>query len=248
MRVRLFEGMAGDSATVSTHQVQGGQSIVFLTPSVLNPVLCARFYDSDGVVHQVPAAQIISIDPDSDLRLPVRYLDPETSKEVAALRADVDRMKADTGRLGPRQETPEETEARTARMVEAITEAVDRSKLCTTNGKPVAEVRASQTNETGQHDGYIVLCPDERAKGFIRPYRDKYEHVGRLQQLVDDAGADSHQVRTGGCGTVTTMGKALSETYQRDPSFYGATFCCGCNRHLPVSEFVWTADGQEVGS
>ena len=30
--------------------------------------------------------------------------------------------------------------------------------------------------------------------------------------------------------------------------FYGQTFCCGCNRHLPVAEFVWTADGQSVGS
>lgn len=100
--------------------------------------------------------------------------------------------------------------------------------LCTTNGKPVEEVRASQTNETGQHDGYIVLCPDERAKGFVRPYRDRYQHTT--------------------CGTVTTMGRALSETYARDPTFYGATFCCGCNRHLPVSEFVWSADGQVVGS
>jgi hypothetical protein len=122
---------------------------------------------------------------------------------------------------------------------------VDRSKLCTTNAKPVAEVRASQTNETGQHEGYIVLCPDERAKGFIRPYRDAYKHVGPLQQ---SAPASSTSVRVGGCGTVTTMGRALSETYQRDPSFYGATFCCGCNRHLPVAEFVWTADGQQVGS
>jgi hypothetical protein len=107
-------------------------------------------------------------------------------------------------------------------------EHVQPPKLCTTNGKPVEEVRASQKNETGQHDGYIVLCPDERAKGFVRPYRDAYKHVS--------------------CGTVTTMGKALSETYARDPKFYGATFCCGCNRHLPVAEFVWTADGQEVGS
>ena len=99
--------------------------------------------------------------------------------------------------------------------------------LCTTNGKPVAEVRANQTNETGQH-GYIVLCPDERAKGFVRPYRDAYKHLT--------------------CGTVTTMGRALSETCARDPSFYGATFCCNCNRHAPVAEFVWTADGQQVGS
>ena len=100
--------------------------------------------------------------------------------------------------------------------------------LCTTNGKPVAEVRANQTNETGQHDGYIVLCPDERAKGFVRPFRDRYKHTV--------------------CGGVTSMGRALSETYARQPSFYSHTFCVNCNRHLPVAEFVWTADGLPVGS
>jgi hypothetical protein len=133
-------------------------------------------------------------------------------------------------RLGPRPETPEETAARSQRIVDAVKAAVpvNREALCTTNGKPVADVRTSQTNETGQHDGYIVLCPDERAKGFVRPYRDSYRHTT--------------------CGTVTTMGRALSETYARDPSFYGATFCVHCNQHLPVAEFVWTADGQQVGS
>jgi hypothetical protein len=100
--------------------------------------------------------------------------------------------------------------------------------LCTTNKKPVDEVRAAQTNETGQHEGYIVLCESERQKGFVRPFRDRYKHTV--------------------CGSVTTMGRALSETYARDPKFYGATFCCNCNRHLPVSEFVWAADGQVVGS
>lgn len=100
--------------------------------------------------------------------------------------------------------------------------------LCTTNGKPVAEVRAGQTAETGQHDAYIVLCPDERAKGFVRPYRDAYKHTT--------------------CGSVTTMGRALSETYSRQPTFYSHTFCVRCNKHLPVAEFVWTADGQQVGS
>lgn len=104
----------------------------------------------------------------------------------------------------------------------------DAVKLCTTNGKPVNEVRAAQTNETGQHEGYIVLCESERQKGFVRPYRDAYRH-------------DT-------CGGVTTMGRALSETYARDPKFYGATFCVRCNRHLPVAEFEWTADGQRVGS
>lgn len=121
-------------------------------------------------------------------------------------------------------------------------------KLCTTSGDPVEKVRAEQTEATGQHKSYIVLCADERAKGFVRPYRDSYKHVGPTTQLVDDADAPSHVVRSGGCGTVTRMGVALSETYARDPKFYGATFCVGCNKHLPVNEFVWTADGAEVGS
>ncbi len=120
----------------------------------------------------------------------------------------------------------------------------EEPKLCTTNGKPVDEVRRSQTNGTGQHDGYIVLCEDERKKGFVRPYRDSYKHVGRPEVV---GSGDSVRL-VGGCNTVTTMGRALSETYARDPTFYGATFCVACNRHLPVAEFVWTADGEQVGS
>ena len=100
--------------------------------------------------------------------------------------------------------------------------------LCTTGGDSVEHARAAQTNDTGQHESYIVLCPDERAKGFVRPYRDRYRHTQ--------------------CGLVTTMGRALSETYARDPGFYSQTFCVHCNKHLPVSEFVWTADGQVLGS
>jgi hypothetical protein len=145
-------------------------------------------------------------------------------------------------------------EAETAHLAEleakrrADAPPVDRSALCTTDGRPPEEARASQTNETGQHPSYIVLCAEERAKGFVRPYRDAYKHVGPLTQLVNDAGEDTHLVRSGGCGRVTTMGRALSETYARDPSFYGATFCVTCNQHFPVAEFVWTADGAQVGS
>jgi hypothetical protein len=50
-------------------------------------------------------------------------------------------------------------------------------KLCTTGGNSVESARESQTNETGQHESYIVLCPDERAKGFVRPYRNAYKHT-----------------------------------------------------------------------
>jgi hypothetical protein len=79
-----------------------------------------------------------------------------------------------------------------------------------------------------QNEVYLVLPEAERAKGFIRPYRDRYVH-------------DT-------CGSETTMGHALSETYARNPKFYGATYCVMCQAHFPVHEFCWTVDGQRVGS
>lgn len=150
-------------------------------------------------------------------------------------------------------------------------------KLCTTSGEPVDKVRAEQTETVGQHKSYIVLCDEERAKGFVRPLRDSYKHVGvrprfPLRDLTPEEQErhghfgyvkfeeypESESPKCGrfwterdlksGCGTVTTMGRSLSETYARDPSFYRATFCCGCNVHLPVAEFIWTADGERVGS
>ncbi len=75
---------------------------------------------------------------------------------------------------------------------------------------------------------YLVLSEAERAKGFVRPYRNSYVHTT--------------------CGSVTSMGSALSETYARDPKFYGSTWCCTCGAHFGVDQFKWDADGQEVGS
>lgn len=83
-----------------------------------------------------------------------------------------------------------------------------------------------------QADAYLVLSEAERAKGFIRPVRRSYIHTGGSAP----------------CGSVTTMSQALAETYSRDPSFYGATYCCVCRKHLAVSEFIWDGDGSRVGS
>jgi len=78
-----------------------------------------------------------------------------------------------------------------------------------------------------QAEVYLVLSQAERAKGFVRPVRQKYIHDK--------------------CGSLTTMGLALSETYARNPKFYGATYCCACQAHFPVAEFKWE-DGTTVGS
>lgn len=187
----------------------------------------------------------------------------DLQQQIDALAARVAQLEAERWsgppRIGPRPQTGADIEAQTQRIVEAVKASVktdgptpppvDRTKLCTTDGRSPEAARAGQTNETGQHASYIVLCEDERKRGFVRPYRDSYKHIGPLTQLVNgETGEDSHQVRAGGCGTVTTMGRALSETYARDPKFYSHTFCVRCNTHPPVSEFVWTADGQQVGS
>lgn len=82
-----------------------------------------------------------------------------------------------------------------------------------------------------QSEVYLVLSEAERAKGFVRPLRRAYIHVGGRA-----------------CGIQTRMGLALCETYARQPTFYGATYCVGCSMHLPVAEFVWAEDGQVVGS
>lgn len=129
----------------------------------------------------------------------------------------------------------------------------------------------------GQNEAYLVLSEEERAKGFVRPVRQSYKHVGirpvhPLRDLTAEEKeryADSGYVKfetypedgslgvgrfwtekqlIGGCLTVTKMGLALSETYARDPKFYGSTFCCGCGAHFPVAEFVWDPDGSVVGS
>lgn len=71
-------------------------------------------------------------------------------------------------------------------------------------------------------DAYLVLSDEELAKGFVQPVRTAYWHTT--------------------CGRITTMGQALAETYARDPSFYGATYCAHCRMHRPVGaggEFHW---------
>lgn len=126
---------------------------------------------------------------------------------------------------------------------------VDRSKQCTTSGETPEAVRAQQAQDpdTGQHGSYIVLCEDERAKGFVRPVRSTYIHVGPGGHEIDPTNPAKHG-RTGrGCGAATSMGRLLSETYARDPKFYTSTFCVGCNTHLPINEFVWE-DGTVLGS
>lgn len=143
--------------------------------------------------------------------------------------------------------------------------------------------RGVDTEPRPQSEAYLVLPEAERAKGWVRPFRDGYVHIGPagpdypLRDLTDAefeqygepptsyVQYEPYPLRDGlalgrfwtqaqldkvgkGCGTRTVMGRALAETYAREPHFYGATYCVGCSMHLPVGEFVWDGTQERVGS
>lgn len=152
----------------------------------------------------------------------------------------------------------------------------------TTNPNDPELTRGGDTEPTPQAKKYLVLSEAERAKGFVRPVRDAYTHVGPpgpqfpLRDLTEQEAAtyqgegyckfetyppgfkgsavgrfwtQAELAHAGqGCKTVTTMARALAETYARDPHFYGFTYCVQCQRHLPIDEFVWAGTQERVGS
>ena len=91
--------------------------------------------------------------------------------------------------------------------------------------------RGADTEPVDQARKYLVLSEAERKKGFVRPLRFTYIH-------------DT-------CGSATTMGQAIAETYARDPHYYGYTYCTGCLMHRPVGakgEFTWKDTDIKVGT
>lgn len=111
----------------------------------------------------------------------------------------------------------------------------DGKKRDTTDGEAPDGVTAGAPKPidpaTGQHGAYYVLPEEERAKGYVRPVRRSYKHEK--------------------CGAITTMGQSIAETYARDPTYYGSTFCSQCKDHFPVGEngeFVWQGTDEKVGT
>ena len=98
----------------------------------------------------------------------------------------------------------------------------------TTNPEDPRLGHGSDERPVQQNEAYLVLSPEERARGFVRIVRRSYYHKT--------------------CGCVTTIGPAIAETYARDPRFYGSTYCCQCSMHRPISEFVWEGTLEAVGS
>ena len=154
----------------------------------------------------------------------------------------------------------------------------DEPKTTLTDGSPVTDDHREIDPKTGMQKSYVVLSAEERSKGFLRPVRRTYRHVGcRPTYPLRDLGPDEqdraekfHYVKfeeypagsslfgrywtqkqlDSGCGQTTTMGIAIAETYARDFKFYGATFCAACGEHFPVGENgeFEWEDGSKVGT
>lgn len=131
-------------------------------------------------------------------------------------------------------------------------------------GGPLPEDHREINPRTGQQKAYAVLTEEERSKGFVRPVRMSYVHVGvlptyPLRDLTPEEVArhgpgyeggkfeeypESERPMVGrawkasqlrgGCNGVTTMSQDIAETYARDPQFYRGTFCVHCCEHFPV--------------
>ena len=153
-------------------------------------------------------------------------------------------------------------------------------KATVSGREPEVEQGPVPTNKKlgdGQYADHWVLSKEERGKGFVRPVRKSYIHVGRpypkhpLRDLTEKEKArfpdegyvkfeiypEEHHAlgrfwtkkQMHGCGNITTMSRSIAETYARDPNFYGSTFCSSCGEYFPIEEFIWADDkGYRVGT
>jgi hypothetical protein len=155
------------------------------------------------------------------------------------------------------------------------------SDIKTLHGTPLGE-HLEIDPATGMQKDYVVLSEEEREKGFVRPVRRSYRHVGPpapkypLRDLTpeekeryascgyvkyeeypkpnpDGSSAVGRfytqaDIDRRGCGSITTMGIALAETWARDIKFYNGTYCATCLKHCPVEEFVWYGTNERLGT
>jgi hypothetical protein len=145
-------------------------------------------------------------------------------------------------------------EASERAKAEANAPPVDRAARVLVSGNPVPEDGShTELKSGGQQKDYVVLSAEERAKGFVRPVRLAYIHVGKPTER-DSYSRFEYPIRggvkpfPGGCLTRTQMAQSIAETYSRDPAFYSGTFCCSCGVHKPLEEFIWEGTTERVGS
>lgn len=109
------------------------------------------------------------------------------------------------------------------------------------NDPRLPATKAFDDSPRPQDPVYLVLSEAERAQGFVRPLRRTYVHSRNIDH-------PNGRGTLSACGTATTMSTAIAETYARQPSFYGSTYCAGCHMHIALEAFTWDGTNDLVGS
>lgn len=137
----------------------------------------------------------------------------DLEKRIAALEAWRDRVEPHVSRmipLGPSPAREREFEKQRAQAFQQIIDKVradkvppvDRDAQQLVSGSPVpADSSHTTLKENGQQQDYVVLTTEERAKGYVRPVRRSYSHVGApgpqypLRDL--DPATENHHIEFG---------------------------------------------------
>lgn len=87
-----------------------------------------------------------------------------------------------------------------------------------------------KTRPDGQQTDYVTLPEEAREAGDLAGVPRVYVHRE--------------------CGVATEMPEEIIRSYLKNPYLYGAdaTFCCGCGKHVPFRECVWTETDQNLQS
>jgi hypothetical protein len=95
---------------------------------------------------------------------------------------------------------------------------------------PAHEARHLKARPDGQQTDYATLPEAEREQGELSGVPRVYVHRK--------------------CGVATGMPEEIIRSYLKNPYLYLAdeTFCCGCGRHVPFRECVWTETGEDLQS
>jgi hypothetical protein len=135
---------------------------------------------------------------------------------------------------------------RTIFAAELAPPPVDRSNQCTIHGGDPEEVRKRQLEEgnSGQHSDYIILCEEERAKGFVRPVRRSYKHVGIRPQYPTRELTAEEKEQWSGDGVVAYEEYPECNCTPTAPGTLGHADTCPRRRGLGR---FWTADELKSG-
>ncbi len=93
---------------------------------------------------------------------------------------------------------------------------------------PVHVAQHLKAREDGQQTDYATLPEEERDAGDLSDVPQVYVHRK--------------------CGAATGMPEEIIRSYLKNPYMYmaDATYCCGCETHVPFRECIWTETGEDL--